>query len=702
MQSPLSVLWSRQKRSRASASPLGSPPKRTRGPIRLLALLQLTVFVSMIFLLCGGATCPGTNDSSGSNQFRPYFVYTANQGSNDITMFQANREGKLINLGRESAGSAPSDIICFLDNVYVANANDNTVSHYKIQSDGRLQLANTYPTGSNPRHLAVEATSSSVSSNLFVSCSGSNEVVIFKIPVGSATLEETQRLTVNNPGKPAKQYSLYVPSGADNKVYAYNDSISGFNAATPASATTGENPTEAITQTGELFVLNTDDHSLSTYDTFLPNDASSPHLAPLATINLPTVATSLTLDDQFGNNLYVLAPSANVINHFTIEDKVVSPVSGALADTGSLPTDLASANDGANNPRKFMYATTLSGTARLYDIQDDGSLTFIDSFNTDGTDTVAIAVSDNVDLVPPLTITTTTLPDGAVGTPYSADLNVSGGLGDLGAHFHVVSGNLPNGLSFDEPGSGDPDRATKLSGTPTAGGTFTFSVVATEGSTDSEPVSFTVTITGGGGGGGTVDKNRFANASTLSTLPLSLTLGSTTFGPQAFGTISGRDQVPTGTVPFTLKKSDNSVFETGNVHTDSAHRNVFIALGGDNATKTVAQIIFDLDYAPPAGQAAVTVVNGIDQPFTVDVYCLVGSETVGTATRTQMDVAYTDNPTFEVPAAQTYTVVVTFHGNPADVIATTGSRTISDGQSALEVVVSPPSASAFFCRLFEQ
>ena len=70
---------------------------------------------------------------------------------------------------------------------------------------------------------------------------------------------------------------------------------------------------------------------------------------------------------------------------------------------------------------------------------------------------------------PPITITTTLLPNGVVGMPYSQTIQTSGGLAPI--TFSIVSGNLPTGLSLD-PSSGI------ISGIPISAGTFQFTVRA--------------------------------------------------------------------------------------------------------------------------------------------------------------------------------------------------------------------------------
>jgi len=84
--------------------------------------------------------------------------------------------------------------------------------------------------------------------------------------------------------------------------------------------------------------------------------------------------------------------------------------------------------------------------------------------------------------VPVVAIGPTTLPDGVVTGPYSATLSASNGTAPYS--FSVTSGTLPPGITLSQSGA--------LTGTPTKGGTFTFSVQAT--SSGAGPGTRTYTI----------------------------------------------------------------------------------------------------------------------------------------------------------------------------------------------------------------
>lgn len=88
--------------------------------------------------------------------------------------------------------------------------------------------------------------------------------------------------------------------------------------------------------------------------------------------------------------------------------------------------------------------------------------------------------------VPPtaLSISTGSLPGGAVGTAYQAAITASGGVPPYS--FAATGGALPPGLSLAENGA--------ITGIPTAEGTFAFSVNATDGSTVTAPKSFSIAV----------------------------------------------------------------------------------------------------------------------------------------------------------------------------------------------------------------
>ncbi len=87
-------------------------------------------------------------------------------------------------------------------------------------------------------------------------------------------------------------------------------------------------------------------------------------------------------------------------------------------------------------------------------------------------------------LVQPIALTPVSLPSGTVGVGYSQQISASGGNGSFS--FAVTNGTLPTGLTLGSTGV--------LAGIPSAAGSFTFTVSATDGSGLSSSRQYSVTF----------------------------------------------------------------------------------------------------------------------------------------------------------------------------------------------------------------
>ena len=145
-------------------------------------------------------------------------------------------------------------------------------------------------------------------------------------------------------------------------------------------------------------------------------------------------------------------------------------------DSGTLPDGLTISSSGV-----------ISGTPTAA-----GSSTFtVKATNAKGSDTKSLTITIVADSTPtpggtPPTITTTSLPNGTVGTAYSQTLSASG---DTPITWSKDSGTIPGGLTLSTAGV--------ISGTPTAAGDSTFTVKATN-ATGSVTKSLTIKIVAAG------------------------------------------------------------------------------------------------------------------------------------------------------------------------------------------------------------
>ena len=297
----------------------------------------------------------------------------------------------------------------------------------------------------------------------------------------------------------------------------------------------------------------------------------------------------------------------------------------------------------------------------------------------------------------PVTISPASLPNGAVGAAYSQALTGSGGTGPYS--FSVTAGSLPAGLTLNPGGV--------LSGTPTAGGTFNFTVTGTDSSAFPGPFSgsqaYTLTIapatialpatslSGGTLGtaysaaitpasGGT---SPYSYAVTAGALPGGLTLNTTTGGitgtPSALGTfnfsITATDS-STGTGPYTATQAYSiQVIDVAPVPVSSSltvaynapATNVPLSITGGAATSlsigtaaangTAIVSGTTITYQPNAGYA------GSDS-FTYTATNSGGTSAAATVTVTVQDPVITITPSggFNAAVASPYTQTFTFNG----------------------------------------
>ncbi|MBS9721441.1 putative Ig domain-containing protein [Tianweitania sp. BSSL-BM11] len=179
----------------------------------------------------------------------------------------------------------------------------------------------------------------------------------------------------------------------------------------------------------------------------------------------------------------------------------LSPTANSQSVTAGFQTATAitlTGNDPNSPARPLTYSVTaaptggtLSGTAP--------NLTYTPSVGFSGSDSFTFSASNGVATSTPATISITVtsptisvfpaaLPNAMIGSAYSQSLDASGG--NAPYTFTLSAGALPTGLTLTSNGV--------LSGTPRSGGSFNFSVTATDASGSSGPYSgsrsYTMTV----------------------------------------------------------------------------------------------------------------------------------------------------------------------------------------------------------------
>jgi large repetitive protein len=227
----------------------------------------------------------------------------------------------------------------------------------------------------------------------------------------------------------------------------------------------------------------------------------------------------------------------------------VPPYSWSLTG-GSLPAGLTLSSTGV-----------ISGTPT-------GTVTATSNFTVTVADSQSPAATKNASLSitviqPPLSVTTTSLPGGSLGTPYSQNLQAIGGTPPY--IWSISAGALPTGLTLSNPSTG------AITGTPTATGVFNFTAKVTDSATPTAGTAtaalsitinaaLAITTTSLPGGSVSTAYSATVVASggtqpytwtvTSGTLPAGLAINSTT------GTISGTPTA-TGTSDFTVTATDS-------------------------------------------------------------------------------------------------------------------------------------------------
>ncbi len=206
-------------------------------------------------------------------------------------------------------------------------------------------------------------------------------------------------------------------------------------------------------------------------------------------------------------------------------------------------------------------------------VTNNGTLTNNGTINNSGT--LPSNIGGNT---PPSITTTSPLVSGTVGTEYSVTLAASGTETIIWSN----SGNLPAGLTLDE-------NTGVISGTPTADGTFNFTVKATNtGGSDSEQLSITIDA----------QTNVPVTGVTLSQTELSLTEGNTA---QLTATVKPDDATNKNVTWSSDDTSVATVDATGKVTAVSAGTATITVTTVDGGYKDTCQVTVTAALVPVSG-----------------------------------------------------------------------------------------------------
>ncbi|QWP75684.1 putative Ig domain-containing protein [Lysobacter sp. K5869] len=494
------------------------------------------------------------------------------------------------------------------------------------------------PTQAGARTLTAAATDSSTGNGPFTISQSFNLTVsapTLTLTPAAGTLTATygaafSQTFVAGGGSPAYTYAI-MPSPASLPAGLSLDATTGVLSGTPTVTglyTFSVRATDSSTGTGAPFA-RTQNYVLQV-------------AAPSITVSPPTLPSA-----QVGAAYTATASASGGIGPYTF---AIPP--------GNTPPGLTLAADG-----------TLSGTPTA-----GGSFNFMiiatDAHGQTGNQAYIFSVA-----APTIAVSPTTLPGGNVAQAYSQTITASGGT--AGYQFSTTPAQLPPGLSLSTGGV--------LSGTPTAGGTFTFTVTATDSSTGSGPYtgsqSYTVTI---GASTITLPPTTLAHATVASAYSASLNPATGGTSPYQYAIVSG--SLPASIVLSTGGALSGTPTAPGTytfsvVATDSS--------GGTGPYSSAPQsytLIVD-DIAPVANPVSATVAYGsAANPVTLNITGgIPASVAVATAPAHGSAIASGTSITYQ-PAAG-YSGPDSFTYNATNVAGTSAPATVTITVSNPTIVV---------------
>ncbi len=325
-------------------------------------------------------------------------------------------------------------------------------------------------------------------------------------------------------------------------------------------------------------------------------------------------------------------------------------------NSGTMPTGLS-----------FNAAShTLSGTPTTA-----GAVNFTVTATDSSSGTGPYAVSSTYTLTvgaPSVTVAPATLGNPAIDTAYSQALTASNGTAPY--TFAITSGALPAGLSLSSAGV--------LSGTPTAGGSFTFTVTATDAHGFAASRAYGVTIAGAsialtpatvpGAAFAVSYSQTFAASGGTGPYTYAVASGALPPGMSLNGTTGVLSGMPTalGTSTFTIRATDSS---KGSGAPYSGTRVYAIAVG--QSVGTAPPIAVTITSAAPVTLHAT--VNATGGPFSS--VTIVTAPASGTAAVNGTDIVYTPAPTTSGNISFAYALVNTA-GASAPILVTVTVNTV--------------------------
>ncbi|MFC5742326.1 Ig-like domain-containing protein [Dyella tabacisoli] len=348
----------------------------------------------------------------------------------------------------------------------------------------------------------------------------------------------------------------------------------------------------------------------------------------------------------------MLVLCAGMLLPVTARAACTNPIVDTVASGGTLVIDENTCSPGGitatgSQPAHGTLVVDQTANNLTYVNNGDSSVTDSFTFMDDNSIVVTVNLTIGAGGSTPITIGPATLPSGTVGSAYpTTNLTASGGNGGPYTYF-ISAGNLPAGLT-DSLG-GVPGA---LGGTPTEGGSFTFTVTASDGVHDGTR-TYTLNI----GGGLTVSPPSGALTAIIGTAynqPITATGGT---GPYTVALLLG------GTLPAGITLTGNALVGTPT----ALGASTFSLKVTDSGSSVSEQVNYTLTVnnppKPVANNVSATVAFGSSaNPITLNIsggtptsVAVATAASHGTATASGTSITYTPSGAYSGSDTFTYT-----------------------------------------------